>query len=238
MIQVDQQTVNEMVESETPTPTQNKVENLRKLSIIEKIQKFQDLAESMDEPDENEVQELLADITAHGQHVFDWINLLEKNAAELREKARKLGDSARVQENKAKAYKDYLKTALKSAGFEKFPMGDFTLNLVKSIDYLPKSAPTEKDFVSLNEYVDTSFEWKVKPTVMEWVDHKDKVDRNFIWKIDIIKAEIKKHQKTLELKKSTEEQKQHAKNELEKLNEIVRTEEKYVLKTVVNKLEK
>lgn len=221
--------------TEPQTPPQNEVRNL---SIIEKIHNFNKLADSMDDNDQDEIEALLKDIQAHGSYVYDWIQLLEKNAQELKDKAKRLTDSARVQENKAKQYKDYLKTALKSAGFEKFPMGDFTLNLVTSFDYTPRTAPSEKDFIAMNEFVDSEFAWKTKPTVMDWVDHKDKIDRNFVWKMDIIKSEIKKHQKTLDLKKSTEEQKELARVELEKLYELVRIEEKYALKTSVNKLEK
>lgn len=224
-------------QTETVEPVQEPKPKNR-LSIIEKIRHFQELAESLNEPDQDEIDALLTDIKEHGHYVFEWIDILEKNASELRDKAKKFAESARIQENKAKAAKDYLKTALKAGGFERFPMGDFTLQLVRSFDYLPKSTACEKDFLANYDYVEPCFKWKGEPSVTDWVEHQDKIDRVFNWKIDTIKAEIKKHQKTLDLKKSTSEQKTEAQAELDKLLDLVRTEEKIMLKTVVNKVEK
>lgn len=223
--------------SETSEPTQEPKQKNR-LSIIEKLRNFQELAESLDEPDQDEIEALLADIRAHGHYVFEWIEILERNASELREKARKFADSAKTQENKAKAAKDYLKTAMKVGGFEKFPMGDFTLQLIKSMDYTAKTTASEKDFLANYEYVEPTFKWKHEPTVSDWVDHQEKIDRIFQWKIDSIKAQIKAHQKILDLKKTTPEQKTSSQIELEKLLDLVRAEEKFMLKTVVNKVEK
>jgi hypothetical protein len=223
--------------SETPEPIHEEKPKNR-LSIIEKLRQFQELAESLDEPDQGEIEALLANIKKHGHYVFEWIELLEKNASQLREKAKMFADSAKVQENKAKAAKAYLMTALKAGGFERFPMGDFTLQLIKSLDYLPKTTASEKDFLANYEYVEPTFKWKAEPTVSDWVDQQDKIDRIFQWKMDAIKSQIKRHHKTLDLKKSTPEQKIEAQTELDKLLDLVRTEEKFMLKTVVSKVEK
>jgi hypothetical protein len=45
--------------SETPEPIQEEKPK-NKLSIIEKLRQFQELAESLDEPDQDEIQALLA----------------------------------------------------------------------------------------------------------------------------------------------------------------------------------
>lgn len=206
-------------------------------SIIEKIQRFQELAEMLEDPENpNEIQELLADITRHGKWVFEYIGLLEKNASELKEKAKKLTEAAKSQENRAKTYKEYLKTALKAGGFDRFTMDDLVLDLIKQTDYIPKAPASEKDLIAMPDYVETILKWKNAPEIMDWVDHKDKVDRVFEWKIDKIKAEIKAAQKILDAKKSTAEQKEIAQNEINKLSELVREEYKYSLKSKVNKL--
>lgn len=208
-----------------------------KKSIVFKVQRFQELSELLVEPDyENEVQDLLKDIRSHANWVYEYIEILEDNAERLRERAKMISEAARVQENKAKTYKEYLKTALQVGGFEKFPIGDMVLNLSTVTKYVPKQPATEKDLMINPELVDTKFEWLKEPDVMDWVDNKEKIKRSFEWKLDKIKAEIKACQKVVDSKKSTPEQKDIAASQIDKLSAIVREEYSYTLKITANKV--
>jgi hypothetical protein len=206
-------------------------------SIIEKVERFAELTDSLSDLESpDEVNELLADITRHGKWVFNYIEILERNAIELKEKAKRFTDAAKVQENKAKSYKEYLKTALRAGGFEKFKMDDLTLDLIKVVSYQPKSPATEKDLREHTEFVTTVFKWKTDPTVSDYVDYKEKIDRIFEWKLDRLKAEIKDCIKTINAKKVTPEERQTAQDRLDLLNELVLEQHSYQLRSSVTKV--
>jgi len=208
-------------------------------SIIQKVIQFQRYAEGLDEPERpEEIQELLADIANHAEWVIEFIKRLEINASELKEKAAMFAKSAKTQDNKAKSYKEYLKQALKSGGYEQLAVGDLMLKLSKSVTYKPKAAPTEDDLINMTDFVETKFNWKKDPEALDYLEHKDKVERVFDWKEAMIKAEIKASQKVINSKKSNDIEKAAATKSLEKILPLMDEQHSFKLNVGVKKITK
>lgn len=208
-------------------------------SIIQKVIQFQRYAEALDEPERpEEIQELLADIGNHAEWVIEYVKLLEKNSKDLKEKAAAFAASAKTQENKAKTYKEYLKQALKSCGYEKLEAGNLMLKLVRSVTYKPKTEPSEADFLAMTDFVETKFNWNREPNAGDFIDDNKKVDRVFTWKESILKAELKAARKIIKTKKSSPEEKAEAQTKIDTLLKVLDEQYSYKLNISVKKIEK
>lgn len=159
----------------------------KRLSIVDKVQAFADLADGIREPDDdNEISELLENIEEHGSTIYEYIKLLEADAAELKIRGDKIVSARKVQENKAKRYKQQLKDAMNLAGFSSFTAGDFRVKVSNSKKLQPSRPPNEKDFVNRPELVIPKFSWNREPEASDKLENGDLVETDFAWDLKAI----------------------------------------------------
>ena len=159
-----------------------------KLSIIEKVQKFADLADGILEPiDENELAELSKDISNHGIKVYDYMKLVEKDSEELKEESERLAKAAKEQKNKAKSLRNYLADAMNKSGFTKMKFGRLSMSIQTRKKLIEKRPPTEKDFLANAYLVVPSYSWSRSPDATDKIKDGSLVSTDFSWDMAKIK---------------------------------------------------
>ena len=160
-------------------------------SIAEKIKLFVDAAESLqDDIDPDELANLAKDIKESAGKIWDYMKLIEDDAARLKTIALKHADLAAQQTKKAKRLKDYLKYALKSNGFTKLTVDGMKITMSETKKYFAKRPATMEDILLHEGFVTTAarFSGEYKPTISDAIDHPYFFDITYDWDVDALKT--------------------------------------------------
>jgi len=154
-------------------------------NLLEQLKQFADACENIREdiPPE-ELAAITKDVAKNIDEILEYIDIVERDAEYLRERARKYADAAKQQENKAKRIHDYVKFALKSQGFKRFKTERNQITLSESTKIIPNRLPTFDDYWNNPDLIKVDLEWARKPNYEEWVERPADITPIYEWKMD------------------------------------------------------